>query len=258
MINPEGRVWRLLATLPGIGLFGMGTILLTLVLLVFLWPLPIALERKRRLTRHAISFSARLFLKILRLLGLLTYAYCDQERLVAGGQVVIANHPTLLDALFLMAAIPNATFIMKAAMTKHPFMAGIASLAGYLPNSLHGQDLIDQAVAALHRGHILVIFPEGTRTVNLDQLVFQRGAANIALQAHCPVQPVLIHCNPAILRKNEKWYKVPLRRPVFRVLALDPVAIEHCIDLSQPPSLQARELTRLLQNKLVHELQLLS
>jgi len=258
MLNPESRAWRLLATIPGIGLFGMGTVLLTVVLLIFLWPLPIALEQKRKLTRRAISRSAKLFLQMLQLLGLLTYEYRNQERLVTGGQVVIANHPTLLDALFLMAAIPNATFIMKAAMTKHPFMAGIASLAGYLPNSLHGQDLIDKAVAALHRGHILVIFPEGTRTLDSDHLVFQRGAANIALQAHCPVQPVLIHCNPAILRKNEKWYKVPLRRPAFHIQALDPVVIEHCIDTAQPPSLQARELTRMLQNKLLRELQLLT
>lgn len=258
MLNPASRTWRLLATIPGMGLFGVGTVLLTIVLLVFLWPLPIALERKRKLTRRAISRSARLFLQILQLLGLITYAYHNEERLVTDGQVVVANHPSLLDALFLMAAIPNATFIMKAAMTKHPFMAGIASLAGYLPNSLGGQDLIDKAVAALHCGHILVIFPEGTRTLDPNQLVFQRGAANIALQAHCPVQPVLIHCHPTILGKNEKWYKVPQRRPAFNINALDPVVIERCIDTAQPPSLQARELTRMLQNKLLGELHLLT
>lgn len=256
MLNPASRAWRLLVTVPGIGLFGIGTVLLTMVLLIFLWPLPIALEQKRKLTRRAMSHSAKLYLWVLQLVGLLTYEYFNQERLVADGQVVVANHPTLLDALFLMAAIPNATFIMKAAMTKHPFMAGIASLAGYLPNSLHGQELIDRAVAALYQGHTLVIFPEGTRTLDPDRLVFQRGAANIALQAHCPVQPVLIHCNPAILRKNEKWYRVPLRRPAFHINALEAVVIEHCIDTAQPPSLQARELTRMLQNKLLRELQL--
>lgn len=257
MLKP-GRIWRLLTTLPSIGVFGVGTVLLTLVILVFLWPLPIGLERKRRLTRRAISCGATLYLQMVRLLGLLTYEYRAHERLAAGGRVVIANHPTLLDALFLMAVIPNATFIMKAAMTRHPFISGIASLAGYLPNSLYGQDLVDKAVAALRNGHTLVIFPEGTRTADPDQLVFQRGAANIALQAKCPVQPVLIYCNPAILRKNEKWYKVPLNTPFFRIHALEQVVIGQSIDTTQPPSIQARELTRCLQNKFTRELQLLS
>ena len=61
------------------------------------------------------------------------------------GVLVVANHPTLLDAVLLMAVMPNATFIVKAAMAHNPITCWIVSLAGYIPNDEVGVELVEKA-----------------------------------------------------------------------------------------------------------------
>jgi 1-acyl-sn-glycerol-3-phosphate acyltransferase len=41
------------------------------------------------------------------------------------------------------------------------------------------------------------MFPEGTRSRPGQPLVFQRGAANVAVRAARVATPVYIHCDPA-------------------------------------------------------------
>lgn len=247
---------RIIATALGATLFGLGVTLLTIILVLGLTPLPVRRVVKRRWTRRTMSWAAGCYLRAVRLLGLINFELRDLEGLNRPGQVVVANHPSLLDALFLMWVIPDARFVVKAAVSKNPFTRALVSLAGYLPNSVFGPALISKAVSSLHEGQILVIFPEGTRTPDLQQLVFQRGAANIALQATCPIQPVVISCTPPFLRKNEHWYKLPAQIPRFCLYGLQPLHIENCIDTRQPAGIQARQLTRQLQNKFSAQLQL--
>ncbi len=99
-----------------------------------------------------------------------------------------------------------------------------------------------------------MIFPEGTRTEDAG-IKFKRGAANIALIADCLIVPVVIDCNPLTLRKCEKWYQLPPDKPHFYIKALADVRVSALIDTSCPSGVQARHLTRALQNLLVDELQ---
>ncbi len=256
MMTRGARLWRLAASLIGTLLFGLGISIMTLVLTVFLWPLPLPTRRKRTFTRGAISNAARLYVRTLRLLGVLTFEFRQIRRLVQPGQLVVANHPTLLDAVLLMSVMPNAIFIMKAAVARNPFMLGLAWLAGYLPNSIHGQTFIDRTTQVLRQGQTLVIFPEGTRTVGAEPGAFQRGVAHIALGVGCRIVPVVIDCQPVFMRKHESWFKALDRTPHYRVAALEPVDTE-TIAVGEPDSLRARKMTRLLHEKITRELQAL-
>lgn len=243
------KLWRLIATALSFALFGLSTVLLSVCLLVFVGLPPFSKLFKRRLSRRVIALSARLYIHVMRGLGVLTFTFEGTEHINTPGTLVIANHPTLLDVVFLMAVMPDTTFIVKATMAKNPFTAVMVSLAGYIPNSEIGMELIEKAVAAINRGETLMIFPEGTRTISEDGLQFKRGAANIALQANCLIQPVLIRCEPITLRKHEKWYAVPERAPLFTIRALARINLLDCVDNSKPPGIRARELNRFIQNK---------
>lgn len=246
--------WRIARTLLGTISFFAWTTIATLVLTPILALWPSSLATKRRWTRRTISKMAWLYLRQLRLLRLIDFRLGPLTGLDQPGRLIIANHPTLLDAIFLMSVLPQASFVVKAVMARNPLTAGMVSLAGYLPNSYNGPHLIAQAVETLKQGQSLVIFPEGTRTAT-EQLIFQRGAANIALRAGCVIQPVLINCQPRVLRKHEKWYQVPQRTPMFTLESLDPIEVHSHADSDQPINLQARELTRELQNKFSAKLQ---
>lgn len=240
------RIWRVAATGFAFVLFGLGALCLGVFLGADLLLMRIGPATRIRVVRRAISVLCGFYLRTLKALGLLTYE-CDDFTFDCRGKLIVANHPTLLDAVFLMVLVPNATFVAKAAMTRHFFTGGIARLAGYIANDQEGVALLDGAKHALARGDALVIFPEGTRT-NDAAPKFKRGAANIAVATGCNVIPVRISCDPPTLRKNQKWYDVPPRKPHFAIRVLPEITLRNVIDTERPSGIQARQLNRYLQN----------
>lgn len=241
------RPWRITASAISFIVFGAGATLITLITLLVIAPLPLTIERKHRCTRRVIQTAAWLYIRMMRELDLLTFDTIDKAALNQPGTLVMANHLTLIDALFIMSATPEATFIVKSALSRNPFTRGLIYLAGYIPNNEFGNGLKEKAIEVLRNNGIVVIFPEGTRARELGVFDFKRGAANIALETGCPIQPILISCKPIALRKHQKWYNIPRVPSHFRLRALELVTpLEH-VDQSRPPGIQARALTHYLK-----------
>lgn len=246
-MNSLYKNWRILGTGFSFAIFGLGGVCIALSMLIFLYPLPLNRLKKQKITRRTIWAATWLYVRMMRLMGLLTFEFENIAPLRDGKQLVIANHPSLLDVVFLLSVMPNTNCIVKSALFKNPFTFGVVSLAGYIPNSEDGDELVQRAADIIAEGQTLIIFPEGTRTSDFDNLRFKRGAANIALRAQCPIRPVLIDCTPITLRKHQPWYAVPDSPPHFRLKALAPLSLDDCVDSSQPSSLQSRQLTRHLK-----------
>lgn len=246
-MSPVLRSWRRISTALAFFIFGCGALLLGLVLGLVLPLARLAADKRTRLVRESIRHLCRFYLRILRNLGLFTYRYHGFQGVDPAGKLIVANHPTLLDAIFLMVLIPNATFVVKAAMARHWLIGGVARLAGYIPNDQDGLDLLERATSALQRGEALVIFPAGTRSSGGD-VKFKRGAANIAVATGCRIIPLRIDCHPLALQKNQKWYHVPPRKPHFAFRALPEIVVQDVIDTSRPTGIQARHLNEYLQN----------
>lgn len=247
LVNHLYKYWRIAGTGFSFAVFGAGACVIALVLTALLYPFPLNAGLKQRWTRHVIWRATWLYVRMMWLMGLLSFDLRDTEKLRNGGELVIANHPSLLDVVFLLSVMPNTNCIVKSALFKNPFTRGVVALAGYIPNNDSGEELIDKAAETLTSGQTLIVFPEGTRTQDFDCLKFKRGAANIALKAKCKIRPVLITCEPATLRKHQPWYNVPNAPPTFTLTVLEALLIEECIDTSRPSSIQARHLTQYLQ-----------
>src|SRR5215471_1131586 len=56
----------------------------------------------------------------------------------------------------------------------------------------------------LRRGHSLMAFPEGTRTVDGRVKDFKKGVFYMALEAGVPVVPVVVNDTRLVMRKGEK------------------------------------------------------
>lgn len=248
------KLWRLLATAFSFALFAIATLLLSLLLAPLISLLPWSDLRRRHLVRRGIQRGSWLYMRIMRALVLLSFQFEGVDQLNQPGVLVVANHPTLLDALLLMSVMPNASFIVKSAMAQNPVTRWIVALAGYIPNDEEGTKLVEHAAQALRSGETLMVFPEGTRTMG-DKLLLKRGAANIALAAHCPMLPVFISCTPMTLRKQEPWYRIPARAPHFAVRVLPLMHISDLVDDTQPRSVKARIVTAALHTRLQDALQ---
>jgi 1-acyl-sn-glycerol-3-phosphate acyltransferase len=95
--------------------------------------------------------------------------------------------------------------------------------AGYISNALEPTALLEACSTSLASGDSLIVFPEGTRSVPGAPLVLRRGFAHLATETGAPILPVTILCDPPTLVKGEPWWRIPDRKPLFRVIVGTPV-----------------------------------
>jgi len=214
MIKPVSYCWRLCATALCFVVFGVLGLVSGLLVFPVLRLVPGSSVAHRRRVRATFRFGLRLFVELMRAVGVLTYEFHGAERLRRPGQMILANHPSLIDVVFLIAFTPQATCIVKSALWRNPFTRWPVVAAGFVSNA-STLEMVDATAAALAEGQRVIIFPEGTRTTPGQALQFHRGAANIAVKAAAVITPVFIWCEPTTLAKNMPWYRIPPRRVRF-------------------------------------------
>jgi 1-acyl-sn-glycerol-3-phosphate acyltransferase len=218
------QTWRVLATGFAFACFFLGGAVLAGVVFPIL---AIRREGREDRTQRLIQLVFRFYLAMLRGLGLIRLEISGGERLAAcHGSIIVANHPTLLDVVFLMVLTPHVRCIVKHELWDNRYLGGVMRAAGYIRNDLDPEATIAACRSALQRGNNLIIFPEGTRSRVGEPVQFRRGVANIAMLTGAPIQLVVISCNPPTLTKGEPWYRVPPRRPSFQVEVAHPMDIQ--------------------------------
>lgn len=190
-------------------LFVLGAISIVWNLLaLLLYPL-LPRATGRRIGRAAISAGYRFYWWLADRVGMM---HLHAEALDAlrdePGLIVVANHPSMLDALMLVARLPRSACVMKASLMHNPFLGPGARLARYIRNDTP-LGLIRRAVQDLQSGGQLVLFPEGTRTTCRPVNPFQPGCTMIASRAGAPIQTVFIDTDSPYLGKGWPLWKLP-------------------------------------------------
>ncbi len=140
------------------------------------------------------------------------------------GAIVIANHPTFLDIMLLITAMPRATSIVKGSLGRNFFIRKVVE-AGFIVNTGDPQAQLDQVSGFLKAGFNLIVFPEGTRTRFKEpyEPKLSRGFAHIALETGAPVIPVRIACDPVFLGKERRWHDAQTTTPRYSFSVLPPL-----------------------------------
>ncbi|WP_168381020.1 lysophospholipid acyltransferase family protein [Modicisalibacter radicis] len=238
------RLWRGVGTALGFILFGLCALIIGWLLAP-----PIRLAARdaptaRRRVRRLVRLACQGFIGALRRLGVIEVRIDHIERLQTSGRLLLANHPSLIDALFLLASTPDANCIVKGQLADNPITRRAILAAGYI-TTREPRTVIGAARRTLAEGRPLLVFPEGTRSLPGQPVRLQRGAASIALASGAWITPVRIRCTPATLTKGEAWYRVPPSRPYFHIEIGAPLAPLVGGDTSQQA---VRDLTRRLED----------
>ncbi|MFO0689807.1 MAG: lysophospholipid acyltransferase family protein [Myxococcota bacterium] len=222
-------------------LFGIGAVILAAALLPAARLRAFSGEPADLVAQRWISRAFAFFITLGRSIRIWDFEVSGFERLSERGVLIVANHPTLIDVVLLLARLPQCDCVVKRAAWRNPALAGIVRAAGYVPND-DGAAMIDACVERLRAGRTLLLFPEGSRSPDEGFRRFERGAAHVAIRAGRPVVPVFIDCQPPSLKKGQAWYALPNARMRFRLCAGEPIDVAALVDPSDPARVSARHV----------------
>ncbi|MDP1650535.1 MAG: lysophospholipid acyltransferase family protein [Rubrivivax sp.] len=163
----------------------------------------------RRVGRAMVAWGYGLFWRIAACTGMmhLRAEVLDTLR-DEPGLIIVANHPSMLDAVMLVARLPRSACILKASLMRNPLLGPGARLARYIRND-SARGMVLCAVDDLRDGGQLVLFPEGTRTTRRPVNPFHASFALIARRAAAPIQTVFIDTDSPYLGKGWPLWRLP-------------------------------------------------
>jgi 1-acyl-sn-glycerol-3-phosphate acyltransferase len=132
----------------------------------------------------------------------------------AGGCVVACNHTRGPDYVIVCYASPRQIFYMAKAeiFAYHPLLAKLVLSSGAFPVQRGRGDTnaVEQAIAVVRAGHVLGMFPEGTRSRDGALQRAKLGVAKIALGAQAPIVPVVVIGSEPVMHDVLKFKRRPL------------------------------------------------
>ena len=196
-----------------------------------------------------IAWVAKRWSRILLYLSGITYSINGLEHLNPDQQYVfIANHESAFDIFLVFAALPySLVFLAKKELKKIPFL-GWAMILGrhiFVERKNHNAALasIELAKKSLQKyPRSIMIFPEGTRSLDGNMKPFKKGGAILSIQTGLPLVPMAI-CDTFDVVKKGSFSIIP--KPIH-------LEIGHPIDTSKYSFEERNRVTELLRNKVVN------
>lgn len=202
-----------------------GTVLALIALLLFI-PINPLVDRQRRV----MDWFSHLWGKgIMTALPGVRFEVFGKDRLPNSDRPLVfcANHQSVADIPVLLSIFPSFKFVVKEPLF-WVFPIGIQlRLCGYVPAPKDkpggAEQVIERSARWLQRGSKILIFPEGTRSLDGRLLRFGQTAFVLAQRAGVPVVPIAISGTGRVIAKGRLLYNFTGR---VRVEILEPLRVE--------------------------------
>jgi len=110
--------------------------------------------------------------------------------------VIVANHQSFVDILLLFRLRLHFKWVSKIENFRAPLIGWNMTLNRYIPiarGTMKGNlQMMRACEGALRKGNSLMMFPEGTRSLDGRMRPFKDGAFELALRTQSPVLPIVI------------------------------------------------------------------
>ena len=237
---------RFFATLFGFILFGVAGVLFKIALLPYTLKSTKGDIPRQLAARRMIGRVWRFFVGYLQWSGVLSVRFNGLEKLGRPGQLVLANHPSLLDVVLMVSHFPDPNVLVKKDLLNNPSMKSQIIASGYIPND-ESMEMLEEIDAVFRSGQSMLIFPEGTRTGWDGQVKMHRGAVSLGLRSASVITPVCIKMMPPNFKKGQPWYKIPPHKIHYEITVGDDILPEEWL-AEKPLPIAARRLNEYLQD----------
>ena len=124
-----------------------------------------------------------------------------------GGLLVAANHASYFDIPLLGCGMFRRAWYLGRSDLFVPGVKGILQWLGWIPLKLGRLDrkAFDRAIALIKAGKVVVIFPEGGRSLDGRLRNAKAGLGMIVAQTGCPVVPAYLKGTFDVLPSGTMW-----------------------------------------------------
>ena len=202
-----------------IGIYFMAV---TFPLTLIVWLLVLPFDREKKIIHWLLMYES---LILSFMIPIWKIKIEGREKAVKGTTyVIISNHQSILDILIINCLRYKFRWISKIENFKVPIIGWYLKMADYIIVDRGNEDskteMLDRSYKCLMKGISIMIFPEGTRSLNDEIGFFKRGAFQLALQANVPILPILIDGTGGILPKHGMIFGTGHK---IRIRVLDPI-----------------------------------
>ena len=124
--------------------------------------------------------------------------------------IFASNHRSNLDPVLIgLASSRRLSYIAKESLFKNPAFSFILYQVGAFPIRRDSGDAgaIKEAIKRLKKGGRVVIFPQGTRMVTLEEAKIQSGIGLLAVKSGAVIIPVYIDGSEKVMPPGAKFFK---------------------------------------------------
>lgn len=121
--------------------------------------------------------------------------------------VIVSNHQSHIDLALTLQLHPKIIVFTNDWVYNSPFYGWIVRMADYYPASEGYEKSIPKLKQMVSEGYSILIFPEGTRSVDGDIHRFHKGAFLLAEQLQLDIIPLLLHGAGDAVTKGDFHFK---------------------------------------------------
>ncbi len=198
------------------------TVVVTVVVFVAMLPtcaLALPFDRRRNVAHAFATVWARALLRM-NPFNRIVVEGAEHLRAAGEGVVLAANHQSMADIIALYFLGHPFKWISKREIFWVPVIGQAMWLAGYVALKRGDRESARRSMAEsrewLARGVSIMIFPEGTRSLDGRLRTFKDGAFRLASDSRRPIVPIAVD-GPARLLKKGSWLFAPSTRIHVRI-----------------------------------------
>lgn len=185
-------------------LAGIAFMVLFFPVTFIIWLLTLPFDRNRSVTHWILIYQSVIVSYLLPLWQLKIEG--RKKALPGTTYVIISNHQSILDILFINCLRYRFKWISKIENNKVPVLGCYLKMADYITVDRGDKDskekMMTESLICLNKGISLMLFPEGTRSADRQIGLFKRGAFQLAISAGKPILPVIIDGSGGVLPKH--------------------------------------------------------
>lgn len=204
------------------------TIIILFPVYMAFWALTVLFDRKLFFVHYVLSIWASIYTIFNPF-----WRVSIENRLVLNKSktyVIVSNHQSLLDILILFRLFKHFKWVSKKEIFRVPVVGWIMTLNKYIKVKRGDKKsilkMMETCKKVLKSGISILMFPEGTRSVDGNLGVFKDGAFNLALETQTDILPIIIDGTSKAIPKKKL---ILSNKQTIRMKILDEIPVSDYI-----------------------------